>query len=247
MGAENNNSADFSGGAQHNVSPDPGIPPATLEKLKDLGANCVEVDVPLPIKPIARLLGLKYPMRISAAGEERGKCSGADSAARYVLNEEELHWVLSRKLPRVLSLFIAEYRRVLIYTLVGASGIVVNLYAALLFLYNVAARLIPQEALGYFASSSFGFEASVLWNFVLHEKLTFRGTRQERGLGGILKRLAKYHVASAASYLAQVMCATFLPIALGLAFYIAQLIGILIGFTLNLILGYFYTWSRHRA
>lgn len=226
---------------------DRGVPPTVFRKLDELGASCVEVDVPLPIKPIARLLGLRYPIRVSARSAERDLCNDANSIMKYVLNEEELRWVLSRKLPTLISLFIAEYRRVLIYTLVGASGIAVNIYAALAFLHYVAAHLAQQSAIRYFASSSFGFEASVLWNFALHEKLTFRGTPQERGLKGLLKRLAKYHVASIVSYTSQALCATLLPVALGLAFPIAQLTGVLVGYALNLIFGYFYTWSRHRA
>jgi len=102
---------------------------------------------------------------------------------------------------------------------------------------------------GYIANpvaSTAGFETSVLWNFTLHEKITFRGTSLNRSLKSVLIRLVKYHFVSIGSWVTQVTLATMLPILLHTPFWLAQLTGILLGFIVNFIFGYIYTWSKNR-
>lgn len=162
-----------------------------------------------------------------------------------VVNVEltELDWfvVYSSKLPRVIALALAEPVRVLVFALVGVSGVPVNLAASILA-YTMIRNV---GVLAYPIASSIGFETSVVWNFALHESVTFRGRGMEKTLRKVLSRLIKYHIASVISYVSQVTVATILPIFLGFQFWLAQFLGIVVGFLANFILGYAYTWSMH--
>ncbi|MEM4763171.1 MAG: GtrA family protein, partial [Desulfurococcaceae archaeon] len=86
----------------------------------------------------------------------------------------------------------------------------------------------------------------VLFNFTLHEVITFRGTGLSKAIRDVFERLIKYHSASIASFLSQVSMANLIPFLFKTPVWIGQLIGIIVGFIINFILGYLYTWSRHR-
>jgi len=174
-------------------------------------------------------------------------------AGRDVLNCREIilvnlsdnDWLklYARKLPRLLALPLSEPLRVLVFMFIGISGIPINLTSAQA-IYALLAKY------GYIASpiaSTTGFETSVLWNFILHEKITFKGTGLEKHLKSVLTRLVKYHLASIGSWITQVTMATLLPLLLRTPFWLAQLVGIILGFAVNFILGYIYTWSMHRV
>ncbi|ADV64974.1 GtrA family protein [Desulfurococcus mucosus DSM 2162] len=146
----------------------------------------------------------------------------------------------SQRLPRILALPLSEVNRVARFIAVGASGVAVNLAVA-----ELSHRLLQGNPLiANPIASTAGFEASVLWNFTLHEEWTFK----DAGLSskGRLVRLIKYHLASIASWMSQVFFATVMPIYLGTPFWLGQAVGVLVGFTVNFILGYIYTWSWSR-
>jgi len=195
-------------------------------------------------KLVLKVLGIRvlgYRNNLAVLGCVGG--GDVDNVTMVKLSNEDWYRVYSYKLPRSLALPLSEPYRVAIYVLIGMSGIPVNLATATL------AHSALIGLLGYTANpvaSTAGFEASVLSNFTLHELLTFRGTGLERAFRKVLERLVKYHVASATSWLSQVLMATALPAVLKMPFWLAQLVGIIVGFIINFILGYLYTWSRHR-
>jgi len=193
---------------------------------------------------LLRLRVLKLNSRIVVwgiiAGRDFSKCR---EVILVNLNNSDWLELYSKKLPRLLALPLSEPLRVLVFTLIGISGIFVNLASALI-IYTLLAKY------GYIANpiaSTTGFETSVLWNFILHEKITFRETGLEKRLRSVLVRLVKYHFASIGSWTAQVTMATLLPLLLKTPFWLAQLVGIILGFAVNFILGYIYTWSMHRV
>ncbi|MEM2009842.1 MAG: GtrA family protein [Thermosphaera sp.] len=163
-------------------------------------------------------------------------------ALEISLDERDWKVVVKNNLPLVLALPILEPNRVVRFLLVGAMGSIVNLAVAQ-SIFNVLTRIGLTEFVRNPLSSASGFESSVLFNFILHEKWTFRDSGIRKDLRSILLRLIKYHGASITSFSSQLLLATILPITIGLRFWVAQLIGIVVGFALNFILGYVYTWS----
>lgn len=168
-----------------------------------------------------------------------GFVDGGGDVVSVEVSGEEWVQVLSTKLPRVLAIVLAEPLRVLVFVAVGASGILVNLAVATAVYNSIKHYGLVANPL----ASAIGFEASVLWNFTLHEKVTFKDRSLDRSARGVISRLLKYHIASIASLATQVLFATLIPVALGVEFWIGQLAGILVGFAVNYLLGYVYTWS----
>jgi len=166
--------------------------------------------------------------------------SGGGEVVEVELSEQDWFDVYSARLPRLLALALAEPLRVAVFAAIGLSGVLVNLAVA-----GMAFGIL--QALSWVSrplASTAGFEASLLWNFVLHEKITFKGRGLSARPGAVATRLLKYHFASAVSWISQASSATLLPL-LGAPFLLAQFIGIVLGFIANYILGYAYTWSTH--
>jgi putative flippase GtrA len=92
------------------------------------------------------------------------------------------------------------------FAAVGLSGVAVNLGA----LHLLAGVLGVREIL----SSALAIEASILWNFVFHDAVTFRD-RRGATRAGPLGRLARYHAVSAVG--AAVQLGTFVLAALALS------------------------------
>lgn len=190
---------------------------------------------------VLRVRALRFKGNLVVWGYiERGD---VDDVVIVELSKEDLYRVYSHRLPKFIALPLSEPYRVLVYVAVGGAGIVVNLVVAVLTQQALV------KSLGLVANplaSTTGFEASVLFNFTLHETVTFRGTGLEKSGHGVLSRLLKYHVASVVSWVTQVTMASTLPVLLKTPFWLAQFAGIIAGFVVNFILGYMYTWSWHR-
>ena len=137
-------------------------------------------------------------------------------------------------------------RRLVLYSLVGASGIVVNegLFALL------------QRGVDYYIASIVAIEASILWNFLLNDMITFRDRRHGR-LG---ERAFKFHVTAALGAVVQfVATAVLIAQAKGVNLIIAivdppnlpyveasmlNLVGIILGFFLRFALSYAWVWRK---
>ncbi|MEM4717708.1 MAG: GtrA family protein [Desulfurococcaceae archaeon] len=166
---------------------------------------------------------------------------------KYLLKFNQRDWfsIYRYRLPGLLALPLSELHRVIVYLAINTTGILVNLLL-LVFTYNLLLSYVHEIILRSLSSLA-GFEASVMYNFTLHEIVTFKGTGLDRSFKGVLHRLVKFHLASTLSLLSQLLMANILPIIFGLKIWIAQLVGIIIGFIVNFIFGYIYTWSRHRV
>jgi putative flippase GtrA len=96
--------------------------------------------------------------------------------------------------------------RVVRFAAVGASGVAVNLGV----LHLLAGVLGVREIL----SSAIAIESSIVWNFLLHDAVTFRD-RREGARAGPVGRLVRYHAISAVGALVQL--GTFVLAALALS------------------------------
>ena len=137
-------------------------------------------------------------------------------------------------------------RRLVLYSLVGASGIVVNdgLFTLL------------QKNVDYYFASLVAIEASILWNFFLNDLITFR----DRRVGKLSLRALKFHVTAALGALVQfTTTALLISQVKGVNLVIAiidppnlpyleasmlNLAGILAGFVIRFGLSYLWVWKQ---
>lgn len=122
--------------------------------------------------------------------------------------------------------------RILRFATVGASGIVVN--QGLLWFFTEVAGLY------YLLSSAIGIETSIITNFILNDKWTFRD--RSEGRGGMLRRGIKFNTVSVAGLLINVsvlyLCTEFL----GIYYLLSNLVGILAAFLWNYFVNLGWTW-----
>jgi len=120
------------------------------------------------------------------------------------------------------------------FPVVGALGTLVNLGAVALLGYALGIE--------HLIASVVALEASTLFNFVLHEKWTFRfGFRD-----GVLGRLLRFHTAVAVHVLVQPSVSGALHYLLGAERVLSQLLGILAGFALNYLISSRAVWVTRR-
>ncbi len=135
------------------------------------------------------------------------------------------------------------WKRLLRFGAVGASGALVNLGALHLFAGVLG---IPE-----LAASALAIELSVLWNFVLHDRVTFHDRRS----GTWPARAVRYHAVSAIGVLLQLgtFGASVLVAAqtgrdgLGLARYPVQAAGIALAFSWNFVASSRWAWAHAHA
>ncbi len=125
---------------------------------------------------------------------------------------------------------LSEYR-VVKFALVGASGAVVNL---------AVVKLLASAGLPSALVLAAGWEAGLTWNYVFHDRWTFRGRRREPGPRGALAYWLRYHAAIAAGFAAYLAVSLALA-ALGTPLTLAAAAGIAAGFLAN------FTISQHRV
>ena len=140
-------------------------------------------------------------------------------------------------------------RRLVLYSLVGASGIIVNdgLFTLL------------QKGVDYYAASLVAIEASILWNFFLNDLITFR----DRRTGRLSLRAFKFHVTAVLGAIVQFVATAFLISQVkGVNLVVAiidppdlpyveasmlNLVGIILGFFLRFTLSYLWVWKAKRG
>lgn len=120
------------------------------------------------------------------------------------------------------------------FAVVGASGTLVNL-GVIQLLYNMYGLPYPLTLLA-------AFEASLTWNYLLHDAWTFRGLRPPGARSKVLYWL-HYHVASAGSFAAYFILANTLHVLLGLGPLISALAGIVAGFAFNYLYSTMRIWA----
>ncbi len=109
------------------------------------------------------------------------------------------------------------------FVAVGSTGILLSQGA--LFLLHGVFGLWPLAALAG------AIEVSILWNFELNDRWTFK----DRRAGSHRRtRLAKYHAVCAGSVALNAIMFSVLSLQLGINYLIANLVGILAGFAVSL-------------
>ncbi len=143
------------------------------------------------------------------------------------------------KLPYPIVLLLKEPNRVIRFGIVGSLGALVN----------VSTVVISANILGYTSEAKLllipvflGFEASIVFNFILHELWTFREMDLPRGFLDRLRRLFKYHIASIVSLIIQSSTVLLLTGLFSINLALSDFIGILLGFIANYIIGRTITW-----
>ncbi len=122
---------------------------------------------------------------------------------------------------------------------VGALGTIVNLVT----LY-ILGLIAPQLLKSFFAiGSAIAIETSTLFNFTLHEHWTFRDRRG----GPILRRVLFFHLAILPAILVQYFTAIGLRYLLAINPFVAQFMGIALGFVVNYVISELGVWTRKSA
>ena len=240
------------------------IIPKALEKLK--GADVVVI-IARPVSVLQRIwkmLGglsilekitghprgyvLLFRKRLIERSNEGGEfidivMSNASRVIEFTYDIPLIYYLIHiySKLPYPLLLAVKEPLRILKFAFVGLLGSIVNLVVVSLVAEQVGAA--PGRYLQLIVPGLAGFEASIMFNFVLHEAWTFGDMNISRGVLDILRRLVKYHIASIASLLMQVSSILVLTGIFGWSITAAAFIGILLGFIGNYMLGRLFTWS----
>ncbi len=124
------------------------------------------------------------------------------------------------------------YQRILIFLLVGLTGLIVNLGVFSLFLRVLEAPFLLALAIG--------IEVSILSNFFLHDHFTFF----DRHTGTKLSRMGKYHVTSFGGMAINFLVASALFYWTALHPELANLVGILVATGWNFSLSFFWAWKR---
>jgi dolichol-phosphate mannosyltransferase len=189
-----------------------------------------------PKKPL-NPLGYKILLEILAKGNFKKVCEVPYVFGKRLAGESKLGGRVM--LEYVIHLFklakeTGELRRMLTFATIGATGIVIN-EGTLYLVYEV----LGAKELGYAGlalGGLAGFEASVVYNFIMHEMITFRDRRK----GSALKRFLHYEVASVLGAVIQIAVLLGLT-SLGLNYLVSNLIGILLGLTVR------YSYSATKA
>ena len=125
-----------------------------------------------------------------------------------------------------------ELKRIMKFVLVGASGTVVNL--ALLALLTETAGLL------YLISGAIAFEVSVIWNFFLNDRFTFRDRR--RAASGFLGRLWRFNATSLGGFVIYLGVLALLTEVVGLHYIVSAAVGIVAAFGWNFLVNSAWTW-----
>jgi len=132
-------------------------------------------------------------------------------------------------------------KQVLRFTLIGASGVFVNLAALYILSENVVFNA------GYLSLAA--IQISILWNFLWHTLYTFKRTRMhDRAFLSIqtVREYIKYQLAASLTQL--LTLSVFLTLnSAGIYFLIAQVTGIGVAFLVNYYISKTYIWSVKKA
>jgi len=129
-----------------------------------------------------------------------------------------------------------EFKRFVKFCLVGASGVLVNMF----FLWFFTER----AGIYYLLSSLFAIEISVLNNYVLNDLWTWHD-RGKEGRAEYFKRMLQYHLSSSAAILTNLSVLWLLTDLVHIYYLTSNFFGILCGTFLNFFLNDRWTF-KHR-
>lgn len=148
--------------------------------------------------------------------------------------------LLLSALPSALARLVSESLRLLKFSIVGLTGLFVNL-AVLHYAASLYANFLSYEQAVACASIT-SFEASLTWNFALHEFWTFRDYRLDRNLAKLLLRWASFHASSVGSLVSQISFVTLLSGYLKFPLYASLIAGVAAGLLANYFLSKSIVW-----
>jgi len=135
-----------------------------------------------------------------------------------------------------------EIKRMITFASVGAGGVLVNegtLYVA----YELLKLKDLSNEVGLALSAVVGFETSVMFNFLLHDSITFKEFVKKKDMQSKLKRLFHYHNASVAGLVVQI-AALLLLTSIGVHYLLANLVGIFLGLGVRYSLSLMKAWNE---
>ncbi len=130
----------------------------------------------------------------------------------------------------------ARITRIVKFSLVGASGVLVILLLTWIF----------TEYLGlfYLLSAALAMELSILWTFALNTKVTFRYTFKESST--LVSTLAKYQLITLAGNLVSLVLIFAFTTYLDIFYLVSELASIIITFGFGYVLNLRFVWNRGR-
>ncbi len=208
----------------------------------------------LAYNPFSRILGSRLSLAIAVSGKLVRQIKDVHGLDELINNARnimaitlreplyEYFYMIYGRLPKVLLVTLLEPGRLIRFGFVGLTGVLVNLVA----IYTALTLLPPSltRLLRIMISSIIGFETSLTWNFILHESWTFKDLELRRSLSARIKRWVKYHLASIGSLISQTLTITILTGLFNINIASSLLIGVIIGFIVNYLVGRFYTWKK---
>jgi len=88
-------------------------------------------------------------------------------------------------------------------------------------------------------------ESSLLFNFILNDNWTFRSMR--RNSGGLVGRLAKFHISRISSLVLAVLLFAAFTELLSIHYLLANFLAVLIAFLVNFVTSFLWVWKAHLA
>jgi dolichol-phosphate mannosyltransferase len=185
---------------------------------------------------LERVVEVGFPFQNRRAGESKLRLR---TQYDYFLHVLKLAWA------------DRENRRLALFSLVGASGILVNLAVIALLVEGQGwdERLQVEAAgqlflVGTFLAGVVAREAAVLWNFTWNDRVTF-GDKRAGAHAGFFHRMFRFHVVSLGAFL--VYLVVFYPLVhFGAHYVLASLVAILLSFFLNYRGNVNWTYERRK-
>lgn len=139
---------------------------------------------------------------------------------------------VSRPLMSIRRIAVAHSQRLIRFGLVGCAGVVVNM--AILYL------LVEHGRLNHLIAAAIASEVSILSNFVLNDRWTFR---QVQARHSWLRRAAHYNAVALSGLAISLSALAFLTLYVGMHYLIANLFAIAAATASNYLLNLRLTWS----
>jgi len=149
--------------------------------------------------------------------------------------------IITTRIPKLMGLFVVKTLRILKFLIVGTTGYVINVTSAYIlmhFLIHIFGRARASILVALLA-----IEISINWNYMLHEKWTFRDVPRLKSMEAYVKRWFEYHIVSIGSIITQTLSVYMLTGIMSKPLIISITIGVILGFSLNYLLSRKLVWG----
>ena len=125
-----------------------------------------------------------------------------------------------------------ELNRILRFVVVGGTGTLVNL--------GLLALLKEKAGVYYLLAGAIAFEISVVWNFILNDRFTFKDRVKPEG--NYLARLLRFNITSLGGFIIYIGILALLTQVFGVFYIVSAAAGIVFGFGWNFLVNSAWTW-----